>query len=120
MRHTAIAVALLATGCLLETKHAPAYNLNRQAAEQPVCKDEQPTGSIFIRRVCRSPEQRAADEAAKMTWMNRFPANPVLGDMTYPGVDARHPVAQETGDTYDGLPAPPPEQKPTEDPTPPR
>ena len=112
----AIAVALLATGCLLETKHAPAYNLNRQAAEQPVCKDEQPTGSIFIRHVCRSAEQRAADEAAKMSWMNRTPSNPVLGDMTYPGVDARHPVAPETGDTYDGLPAPPPDQKPTEDP----
>src|SRR5689334_6272582 len=116
MRHMAIAVALLASGCLMETKPAPAYNLNRQASEQAVCKDEQPTGSIFIRHVCRSPEQRAADEAAKMTWMNRFPANPVLGDMTYPGVDARHPV-ENSGDTYSGLPPAPPDQKPTEDPT---
>jgi hypothetical protein len=115
MRQMVIAVALLTTGCLLETKPAPAYNLNREAAEQPVCRDEQPTGSIFIRHVCRSAEQRAADEHAKRTWMNRFPANPVLGDMTYPGVDARHPVMDD-GDTYNGLPAPPPDQKPTEDP----
>src|ERR1041384_1501123 len=76
-----IAVALLTTGCLMETKPAPAYNLNREAAEQPVCRDEQPTGSIFIRHVCRSAENRAADEHAKRTWMNRFPAHPAFGDM---------------------------------------
>lgn|SRR6185295_19485702 len=116
MRQMVIAVALLASGCVLETKTAPAYNLKRQAAEQPVCKDEQPTGSIFIRHVCRSPEQRAADEAAKMSWMNRYPATPLTGDTTYPGVDARHPV-EEPDVTYDRVPAPPPEPKPTEDPT---
>lgn len=115
MRQMVIAVALLTTGCLLETKTAPAYNLNREATEQPVCRDEQPTGSIFIRHVCRSAEQRAADEHAKRTWMNRFPANPVLGDMTYPGVDARHPVMDD-GDTYSDLPPAPTETKPAEDP----
>lgn len=121
MRHTVLAVALLASGCVVETVHAPAYNLNREAAEQPVCKDEQPTGSNITRRVCRTPEQRAAEESAKRTWMNRFPANPAFGDTTYPGIDARHPVQEPTDDTFSGFdPREPrePVPEPTEQPTP--
>jgi hypothetical protein len=116
MRHTVIAVALLASGCWIETKPAPAYNLNRQAAEQPVCKDERPIGSHIMRRVCRSPEQLADEEKALRTWMNRSPANPVLGDTTYPGVDARHPVMEQE-DAYSGVKPIEPTKEPTEDPT---
>lgn len=92
MRRMVLAMAVLASGCMVESAKAPAYNINQAAAEPTVCRDEQPTGSSFTRRVCRTPEQRAADRAAIQSWGNRYPATPLTGDTTYPGVDARHPV----------------------------
>lgn len=110
MRHAVTVVALLGSvvfsGCVVQTAPAPAYDVKRQAAEQPVCKDERPIGSMIVRHVCRSPEQRAADEDAKQSWAYRAPANPAVGDMTYPGIDARHNLPGPDG-TYTSAPSEP-------------
>jgi len=113
MRQMAIAVALLASACVVQPMPAPAYDIKREAAEQPVCKEERPTGSMILRRVCRTPEQLAADRAALASWGNRYPANPVFGDMTYQGVDARHTLPGPDG-TYTGV-ASEPTEKPSEE-----
>jgi len=91
MQHSVLAVwfFFFAAGCLAESR-GPAYDVKTAASEPTVCTDEQPTGSTITRRVCRSPEQRADDAAAKQSWMNHASPNPLRGDSTYPGVDARH------------------------------
>jgi hypothetical protein len=92
MRRTALALAISLSACMVESAQGPgAHTLETATVGAPVCKDEQATGSMMTRRVCRSPEQRKDEEAAKASWMNRFPQNPLVGDFTYPGLDARHP-----------------------------
>lgn len=90
MQRSLFVALVVLSGCLAESR-GPVHDVKSAASEQPVCTDEQPTGSTITRRVCRSPEQRADDAAARQSWMNRWPANPLHGDSTYPGVDARHP-----------------------------
>jgi hypothetical protein len=113
MRHVVTVVAVLVSGCVVQTAPAPAYDVKRQAAEQPVCKDERPIGSMIVRHLCRSPEQRASDEEAKYSWAYRAPANPAVGDMTYPGIDARHTLPGPDG-TYTAAPSEPTD-KPSEE-----
>jgi hypothetical protein len=97
MRRTVLALALGALGglaapaCVAESAHGPGARYSATASDAPVCREERTIGTSFSREVCRTPEQRAQDEAARQSWMNRAPANPLIGDHTYPGVDARHP-----------------------------
>lgn len=77
-------------GCFAESATGPSPRYSAAKADEPICKDENPTGSNITHHRCRTVEQRESDEAAKRTWINRYPANPVVGDHTYPGVDVRH------------------------------
>lgn len=95
-----VAAALLISGslagCVVESRgSARPYNINKEASAQTVCRDERPTGTAIVHRVCRTPEQRAEDEAARQSWMNHYPPTPLWGDTTYHGVDARHPQPDE-------------------------
>ena len=91
MQRTVIAIAVLFTACMAESALGPSYHRTLAAPEATRCQDEQRTGSTITRRVCRSPEQREDEDRAKQSWMNNYPANPLRGDFTYPGLDARHP-----------------------------
>jgi hypothetical protein len=91
MQRTAIALAVFLSACMAESAHGPAYNQTTAGPDATTCQDEKVTGSAIAREVCRSPEQRREDEMAKRSWMNRYPANPMVGDFTYPGLDTRHP-----------------------------
>jgi hypothetical protein len=90
MQRMVIAIAVLFTACLAESAHGPRTR-NVATPEVARCQNEQPTGSSITREVCRSPEQLESDQQAKRSWINYYPANPLRGDFTYPGVDARHP-----------------------------
>jgi hypothetical protein len=91
MQRIALALTICLSGCMIESAQGPgAHTLETAAVGKTVCKEERPTGSMMTRRVCRSPEQQQDDQAAKDTWMNRWPQNPMHGDFTYPGADARH------------------------------
>ncbi|HEX3761805.1 MAG TPA: hypothetical protein VHW23_24065 [Kofleriaceae bacterium] len=104
MRGTLLAMALLVSACLAESAQGPGAH-PKAAAEATTCQDEQPTGSAIARRVCRGPEQRQSDEAARQSWMTGLRPNPMRGDFTYPGLDARHPPAPTPDGAY-GAPAP--------------
>ncbi|HEY0476647.1 MAG TPA: hypothetical protein VGD37_03935 [Kofleriaceae bacterium] len=87
-----LSLSLCSWACVVETAQGPRAVSPQATTEEPtVCKDEQPTGSLVTRHSCRSPEQRHDDQMAKQSWMNYWPPNPLRGDPTYPGVDARHP-----------------------------
>jgi hypothetical protein len=110
-----VAIALLASACATErlrlSRDRP-VDVRRAGNEQPLCRDERPIGSMIVRHTCRSPEQRDDDEAFKESWAYRAPANPMHGDMTYPGVDARHvdpspPVTYTTAGTRPPVETPP-------------
>jgi len=45
------------------------------ALSEPVCTDENPTGSHINRTVCREPPSPIEDEEG-MLWRNALPANP--------------------------------------------
>jgi hypothetical protein len=91
MRCTVLAAMVLAGGCLAESAHGPAPRY-ATASDAPVCREERPTGTSISRRVCRTPEELDQDAAARQSWMNHWPMDPMRGDHTYPGVDARHPT----------------------------
>src|ERR1044071_7300240 len=108
----AVLISARLAGCVGGTRGSDRpYNLNKAASAQTKCKDEQPTGSAIFRRVCRTPEQRAEDEAAKQSWMNPHPPTPVVGDMPARGVAVRHSVPGEPAE-----PQLPPWREPPEDP----
>src|SRR3954463_13843208 len=107
MRRTWLAIALLASACVAESAHGPGARAP-QPADETTCRDEQTTGSAIARRVCRGPEQRQNDEAAKQSWMTGWHPNPMRGDFTYPGVDLRHPPQPSSGAAYGSTPPPPP------------
>jgi hypothetical protein len=93
MQRTVLALAICLSACMAESAQGPgASTLESPASGAPVCKDERATGSLMTRRVCRSPEQLHDEQMAKQTWMNHWPPNPLRGDPTYPGIDARHPT----------------------------
>jgi hypothetical protein len=75
-------------GCLAESAQGPAYSSAGPGA--PVCSDERPTGTHLVRRVCRTQDAAAQDQAAMRSWMNYWRPNPLFGDHTYPGIDVRH------------------------------
>jgi hypothetical protein len=83
------AAVVLVSGCLAESARGPGPRYSA-ASEAPVCQDERPTGSHIPREVCRTSEQLDEEAAARRTWINRDPANPLRGDPTYPGIDLRH------------------------------
>lgn len=96
MQRTVLAMALwlcvCSSACVVESPQGPGVRSPQATREEaPVCKDEAPTGSMMTRHACRSPEQLHDDQMAKQSWMNNWPPNPLRGDSTYPGVDARHP-----------------------------
>jgi hypothetical protein len=93
MRRTMLAAMILAGGCLAESAHGPSPQYGTTAADAPVCREERPTGTTISRRVCRTPEELDQEAAARQSWINRDPANPMTGDHTYPGIDARHPTS---------------------------
>ena len=118
MQRMVIAVALLASACATErvrlARDRP-VDVRRAGNEQPLCRDERPIGSMIVRHTCRSPEQRDNDELFKESWAYRAPANPMHGDMTIPGVDARHvdpspPVTYTTAGTRPAVEEPPSEE----------
>jgi len=99
-----MAMALLFSACMAESAQGPGAR-PKTAADATTCQDEQPTGTAITRRVCRGPEQRQSDEAARQSWMTGFHPNPMRGDFTYPGLDARHPPAPTPEGAY-GSPPP--------------
>lgn len=100
-----LATALFVSACVAESAQGPGARARQPAADEITCKDEQPTGSAITRRVCRGPEQRQNDEAAKQSWMTGFHPNPMRGDFTYPGVDLRHPPPPPSTETTHVPPA---------------
>ena len=108
MRRTLLAIALLASACMAESAHGPGARAP-QPAEEITCKDEQPTGTAIARRVCRGPEQRQNDEAARQSWMTGWHPDPMRGDTTYPGVDLRHPQQPASPETPYVPPSPSPD-----------
>jgi hypothetical protein len=104
MRRTLLALALLTSACVAESAQGPGTHA-KTAADAVTCQDEQPTGSAIARRVCRGPEQRESDAAARQSWMTGWHPDPMRGDFTYPGLDARHPPAPTPDGAY-GAPSP--------------
>jgi hypothetical protein len=103
-----LAAALLLSACMAESANGPGAR-TPWTSEEVTCKDEQATGTAITRRVCRGPEQRQNDEAFRQSWMTGFHPNPMRGDFTYPGLDARHPAPPPgTETTYVSPSAPPP------------
>lgn len=113
MRRPVLAIALLASACMAESANGPGAQTPR-TGDEVTCKDEQPTGSAIARRVCRGPEQRQNDEAFRQSWMTGFHPNPMRGDFTYPGLDARHPPPPST-ETTSAAPPPAPAPPPSHD-----
>jgi len=113
MRSTLLAIALLASGCTAESANGPGARAPKPA-DEVTCKDEQATGTAITRRVCRGPEQRQNDEAYRQSWMTGFHHNPMRGDFTYPGLDARHPAAPPGTETTYVPPSPPPSSPPSD------
>jgi hypothetical protein len=111
MRRTLLATALLASACMAESAHGPGARAPRPA-DEVTCRDEQTTGSAITRRVCRGPEQRQNDEAARQSWMTGWHPDPMRGDMTYPGIDLRHPQPPSSDATYGASPPPAPPSSP--------
>jgi hypothetical protein len=108
MGRIALATALLLSACVAESAHGPGARAPRTADDEVICKDEQTTGTAIARRVCRGPEQRQNDEAAKQSWMTGWHPDPMRGDFTYPGVDLRHPPPPPSTETTYLPPQPPP------------
>ena len=106
MRRTSLAIALLASACMAESANGPGARTPR-TGDEVTCKDEQPTGTAITRRVCRGPEQRQNDEAFKQSWMTGFHPNPMRGDFTYPGLDARHTLPPPSTEATHVPPTPP-------------
>lgn len=106
-----LATALLLSACVAESANGPGAR-TPQRTDEITCKDEQPTGTAITRRVCRGPEQRQNDEAFKQSWMTGFHPNPMRGDFTYPGMDARHPPPPPSTETTYMPPAPAPAPSP--------
>lgn len=106
MRRIVLATALALSACVAESAHGPGARTPR-TGDEIVCQDEQTTGSAIARRVCRGPEQRQSDEAAKQSWMTGWHPDPMRGDFTYPGIDLRHPP-QPRSDAEYGSPSPAP------------
>jgi hypothetical protein len=93
MQRTVLATAIWLSACTAESAQGPGAQAPRSGEpEASTCKDEQATGTLMIRRKCLSPEQAQSDQMAKQSWWNHWPPNPMRGDPTYPGVDARHPT----------------------------
>jgi hypothetical protein len=108
-----LATALLLSACAAESANGPGAQKPRSTVNDTVCQDEQPTGTAITRRVCRGPEQRDIEEAAKQSWMTGWnPHNPMQGDLTYPGVDLRHPPPPPSTETTYVPPSPPPSPSP--------
>ncbi len=108
MRGTLLAMALLVSGCVAESANGPGAQRPR-TGDEIVCKDEATTGTAIVRRVCRGPEQRQNEEAAKQSWMTGWdPHNPMRGDFTYPGMDLRHPPPPPSTETTYVPPSPAP------------
>lgn len=108
-----LATALLLSACAAESANGPGAQKPRSTVNDTVCQDEQPTGTAITRRVCRGPEQREIEEAAKQSWMTGWnPHNPMRGDLTYPGVDLRHPPPPPSTETTYVPPSPPPSPPP--------
>src|SRR5215468_1549535 len=115
MRRTLLAIALLLSACMAESANGPGARAPR-TGDEVTCKDEQSTGTAITRRVCRGPEQRQNDEAFKQSWMTGFHPNPMRGDFTYPGLDARHPVQPPSTETTYVVPSQqPPSPSPSSD-----
>lgn len=99
MRRLAFATALLLSACAAESANGPGARTPR-TGDEIVCREEATTGSAISRRVCRGPEQRANEEAFKQSWMTGWdPHNPMRGDLTYPGMDLRHPAPPPSTET---------------------
>jgi hypothetical protein len=111
MRRTLLAVALLASACVAESANGPGARAPR-TADEVVCKDEPTTGSAISHRVCRGPEQRQTDEAARQSWMTGWHPDPMRGDMTYPGIDLRHAPPPGSNAEYGSSPPPGPPASP--------
>lgn len=107
MRRIVLATALLLPACMAESANGPGARTPKPA-DEVTCQDEQPTGTAIMRRVCRGPEQRQNDEAFRASWMTGFHPNPMRGDFTYPGLDARHPAPPPSTETTYVAPSPPP------------
>ncbi|HEX3478259.1 MAG TPA: hypothetical protein VHT91_24730 [Kofleriaceae bacterium] len=104
-----LATALLLSACGAESVNGPGARAPRSTVDDTVCQDEQATGTNITRRVCRGPEQREIEEAAKRSWMTGWnPHNPMRGDFTYPGLDARHPAPPPSLESTYVPPSPPP------------
>jgi hypothetical protein len=99
MRCTLLATALLFSACVAESANGPGARTPR-TGDEITCRDEQTTGSAIARRVCRGPEQRQNDEAARQSWMTGWHPDPMRGDFTYPGVDLRHPQQPSSDAAY--------------------
>jgi hypothetical protein len=111
MRRTLLATALLLSACMAESAHGPGARAPR-TDDEIVCKDEQTTGTAITRRVCRGPEQRKSDEAARQSWMTGWHPDPMRGDFTYPGMDLRHPQQPSSDAAYGSSPPPAPPSSP--------